>query len=110
MPVQGVLVPALIGMGLALSVGPSVALAQSTGSLPKAPAQAPASKGMTDALADCMQLWDKGTHMTKQEWSRTCHRIQSRLQNLKIENLKDVGTDASKKSRTGSRDGSSAPN
>ncbi|MGE3700849.1 MAG: hypothetical protein AB7G08_18900 [Hyphomicrobiaceae bacterium] len=102
--------PALIGMGLALSVGPNVALGQSTGSLPTAPAQAPASKGMADALADCMQLWDKGTHMTKREWSRTCHRIQSRLQNLKIENLKGMGLDAPKRSRTGSRDGSSAPN
>ena len=31
-----------------------------------------------DAIADCMQLWDKATHMTKQEWAVTCRRIQSR--------------------------------
>jgi hypothetical protein len=23
---------------------------------------------------DCLDTWDKGTHMTKQEWRRTCER------------------------------------
>ena len=23
---------------------------------------------------DCMESWDKGTHMTKKEWRRTCER------------------------------------
>jgi hypothetical protein len=23
-------------------------------------------------MADCMAIWDKGTHMTKQQWRRTC--------------------------------------
>jgi uncharacterized protein len=31
-----------------------------------------------DAIADCMQLWDKATHMTKQEWATTCRRVQGR--------------------------------
>jgi hypothetical protein len=39
------------------------------------------------AVADCMQMWDSGTHMTKQEWVRTCRRVQSRLDNLKIDGL-----------------------
>ena len=26
-----------------------------------------------------MRLWDAGTHMSKQEWSATCRRVQSRL-------------------------------
>lgn len=98
----------MIVVAVPLGAGSSVVLAQATGSLPAPPA--PAAKGTTDAIADCMQLWDKGTHMSKQEWARTCQRIQTRLQNLKIENLKDIGTDATKKSRTGARGGSNAPN
>ncbi len=23
-------------------------------------------------MADCMAIWDKGTHMSKDEWRRTC--------------------------------------
>ncbi len=23
-------------------------------------------------MTDCMAIWDKGTHMTKQQWRRTC--------------------------------------
>jgi hypothetical protein len=34
------------------------------------------------AIADCERIWDRGTHMTKQEWSRTCRRVQTRLQGL----------------------------
>jgi hypothetical protein len=34
------------------------------------------------AVADCERIWDPGTHMTKQEWSRTCRRVQTRLQRL----------------------------
>ena len=33
---------------------------------------------------DCMRLWDQGTHMTKQEWSRTCRRVQGRLNQVQI--------------------------
>jgi hypothetical protein len=36
------------------------------------------------AVADCEGMWDRGTHMTKQEWSRTCRRVQDRLQQLKL--------------------------
>jgi hypothetical protein len=34
------------------------------------------------AIADCEGIWDRGTHMTMQEWSRTCRRVQTRLQGL----------------------------
>jgi hypothetical protein len=34
------------------------------------------------AIADCERIWDRGAHMTKQEWSRTCRRVQTRLQRL----------------------------
>ena len=26
-------------------------------------------------LAECMKDWDAATHMTKQEWARTCRRV-----------------------------------
>jgi hypothetical protein len=32
------------------------------------------------AMADCERMWDRGTHMTKKEWSRTCRRVQNRIQ------------------------------
>jgi len=31
------------------------------------------------ALADCLLLWNRDTHMTKQEWSRTCKRAKERV-------------------------------
>jgi hypothetical protein len=36
------------------------------------------------AILDCQQMWDRGTHMTKQEWSRTCRRVQDRLEGLQF--------------------------
>jgi hypothetical protein len=39
------------------------------------------------AVADCMQLWDAGTHMTKGEWQRTCRRIQNRLDNISADDV-----------------------
>ena len=33
-------------------------------------------------VVDCMHMWDSGTHMTKQEWSRACKRVQTRLDSL----------------------------
>jgi hypothetical protein len=34
------------------------------------------------AVANCVQMWDRGTHMTRKEWLRTCQRVQNRLQQL----------------------------
>jgi hypothetical protein len=32
-------------------------------------------------LSDCIKDWDKGTHMSKQDWTRTCRRVvQRRMQ------------------------------
>ena len=30
-----------------------------------------------DHLAQCLRDWDAGTHMTRQEWARTCRRVVS---------------------------------
>ena len=39
---------------------------------------------VNEEYADCMRLWEPATHMTKQEWSRTCRRVQSRLDQAQI--------------------------
>ena len=36
------------------------------------------------AVADCEQMWDRGTHMSKREWSQTCRRVQNRLQKIEL--------------------------
>ena len=78
----------------ALGFGGSIVLAQSIPAAAPSPAAKsavtpPARKGQPiDGIAECMRLWDAATHMTRQEWARTCRRIQSRLENLKVENLK----------------------
>src|SRR5262245_42847878 len=30
-----------------------------------------------DSLEQCLRDWDSGTHMTRQEWARTCRRVVS---------------------------------
>lgn len=42
--------------------------------------------------ADCMGLWEPATHMSKQEWGRTCRRVQGRLQ--EIRQIETSGTQA----------------
>ncbi len=29
-------------------------------------------------------MWERTTHMSKQEWSRACRRVENRLQNLQL--------------------------
>ena len=36
-------------------------------------------------VVDCIQMWDSGTHMTKQEWLRACRRVQTRLDSLDVD-------------------------
>ena len=36
------------------------------------------------AVANCESMWDRGTHMTKRDWARTCRRVQNRLQSLDV--------------------------
>src|SRR5436190_13785928 len=53
------------------------------------------------AMADCMGLWDKGTHMTKAEWATTCRRVQGRLDNLKIDPVAPSAASKRQKSARG---------
>jgi hypothetical protein len=68
----------------------SAATFDATGTLPQrlTPNRAQSSQNVHDnAVADCMQMWDSGTHMTKPEWLRTCRRVETRLDNLNVESL-----------------------
>ena len=49
------------------------------------------------AVADCMRMWDFGTHMTKQAWLRTCKRIETRLDNLNVDVVKPSAETTSQK-------------
>jgi hypothetical protein len=36
------------------------------------------------AIANCEGMWDRGTHMTREQWSRTCRRVQARLKQMDV--------------------------
>lgn len=36
------------------------------------------------AVTNCEQMWDRGTHMSVQEWARACRRVQNRLKLLDV--------------------------
>ena len=117
----------VIVMSVALVLGAGAALAQ-TGPIPSGPpassATAPAKPdpaavrpaartgkaAIAEAKAECMAMWDAGTHMSKREWANTCDRIQTRLDNLKIENLDIMGTGMRKKSSVGKQGSINLPN
>jgi len=75
---------------LVLSAG--AALAQTGPAAPTAPTsgatlasvEAGKQKAHAAAIADCEAMWDRATHMTRKEWSRTCRRVQLRLQQLEL--------------------------
>jgi hypothetical protein len=82
---------------LSLGLGAGAVLAQGA-SPPATGAEVKSVKARAkENIAECVRMWDAGTHMTKQQWARTCERIQSRLESLSIENLEPMGTALRKK-------------
>jgi hypothetical protein len=83
-----------IATTLLLCLSAILALAEmpvgATRSSSEAPGKPNADEGAIHerAIADCERIWDRGTHMTKQEWSRTCRRVQARLQRLDVEKVR----------------------
>jgi hypothetical protein len=51
-----------------------------------------------DEVADCLKLWDAGTHMSKSDWAKTCRRVQGRLDNI---NTQAVGGRGTSEARSG---------
>jgi hypothetical protein len=80
----------IIALLLGASIAPAVAeVAPGT---PAAPgASAPSREAISAqtgayeaAIADCERMWDRATHMTRQEWRQTCRRVQDRLKQLQV--------------------------
>jgi len=73
-----------VGM-LLLAVSAGSALSQTARTDPATttrPIEADKEKAYTAAIANCEGMWDRDTHMTKTEWSRTCRRVQARLKQM----------------------------
>jgi hypothetical protein len=79
----------LTALALCLLAGP--VLARSPDSGPQAPKAEDLTTGSIDASTrekkqkqfdDCMAIWDKGTHMTKKQWRRTCSNTLEELPDL----------------------------
>ena len=105
----------VISMMLVLSAG---AVAAQSGTIAPAPPAStrPATPETTtrtsksaleDSKAECIKMWDAGTHMTKQEWANTCARIQIRLESLRVEDLDVTGIGVRRK--PGGKQGSIDP-
>ena len=74
---------------LAPSVGAALAQAAPAPSAPTSGETATSievskQKAHAAAIANCEAMWDRGTHMTRNDWSRACRRVQDRLQQLEI--------------------------
>jgi hypothetical protein len=87
-----------LGAGSVLAQGAPPATPPNAGPPPTTGAEIKSVKARAkENIAECLRMWDAGTHMTKQQWARTCERIQSRLESLTIENLEPMGTALRKK-------------
>lgn len=73
---------ALVILILASLVG--TALAQRARSPAPKQVGTPEGTSTTDALSSCVAMWDRGTHMSRQEWRRACRRVADRIQNLTV--------------------------
>jgi hypothetical protein len=72
----------------ALSPGQTDRAPTGSGSASEAAASAPGGGGNT--LADCMNFWDRGTHMTKAEWRAACKRTLARIGTVDAESKKST--------------------
>ena len=41
-------------------------------------------------LTDCVNDWDKGTHMSKKDWTRTCRRVVQRRIDFMLQQGKET--------------------
>jgi hypothetical protein len=41
-------------------------------------------------LTDCVNDWDKGTHMSKKDWTRTCRRVVQRRLDFMLQQGKET--------------------
>jgi len=65
-------------------VSAEVVAPRPAGAAPSSAEAASKRSAIEAAVADCERMWDRGTHMTKKEWSQTCRRVQNRIQQLEL--------------------------
>ena len=41
---------------------------------------------LNETYDSCLRMWDRATHMSRQEWARACRRVANRLNNLQVNN------------------------
>ena len=73
-----------VGMLLMLALSAGAALSQTAPTDPATTTsiEAGKEKAYAAAIASCEGIWDRDTHMTRTEWSRTCRRVQARLKQM----------------------------
>lgn len=71
-------------LSLSLCVGAALAQTAPVVSSAKPTVEPGREKAYAAAIASCEGMWDRGTHMTRKEWSRTCRRVQNRLQQMEL--------------------------
>jgi hypothetical protein len=75
----------VLSAGAALAqTGPAAPSAPTSGATLASVVEAGKQKAHAAAVAGCEAMWDRATHMTREEWSRTCRRVQLRLQRLEL--------------------------
>jgi hypothetical protein len=42
------------------------------------------ASGVSDSLASCLAMWERATHMSRQEWARACQRVDDRLRSISV--------------------------
>jgi hypothetical protein len=94
-PAQGQVAPATPPQGQAAQ---GTGRPQPGGANTTTPAKEPKKTGTDYSVAECMNLWDAKTHMTKDQWRAACARVQSRINNLKV-TAEEAGTKKADKKR-----------
>ena len=79
-----VLAAATVCLGASVALAEMPAPPRPAGAVPSSAGLASKQVALETAIADCESMWDRGTHMTKKEWSRTCRRVQDRIQQLEL--------------------------
>jgi hypothetical protein len=72
---------------LIVSLSAGVASGQAVRAAPSAAATSTEDskdKEYAAAIANCEGMWDSGTHMSREQWSRTCRRVQAHLKQMEL--------------------------
>jgi len=79
-----ILAATMVCLSASIAFAEVVAPPRPAGVAPSSAEAASKRSALETAVADCERVWDRGTHMTKKEWSQTCRRVQDRLQLLEM--------------------------